>query len=608
DAAFVAEPEAFLARRQEREDYSAIFLQDLTVNTVYESGLGASLRQVAVQLLNDEGARDYRTYSISFDPGSQRLEILRARIFRGTQVLEASESFEQQLGEPWYRIYYDTRARVLVFSDLQAGDVLELQWRIDDVSHQNLFADYYGDLTFLQEYAPIRHEEYVLLSPVSRTFHFNEPNLPGLQRRTEVQGDTRVTRFFAEDVPALQTEQNMPGMTEVAPYLHVSTYESWEGVGRWYWGLIQDQVRLDDELRATVAQLTRRLRTDRQKVEAIHNWVLDNTRYVGLEFGIHGYKPYRVTQIARRGFGDCKDKASLMFAMFREAGVDAHIVLTRTRRNGRIEDLPASLAIFDHAIAYVPSLDLYIDGTAEHNGLRELPTMDQGVTVLHVWPEGSELRRTPVLEADISRRARSLDVRLDADGSAELEGRETVLGGEAPAYRARFAADGTRQARFERALRSTFPGISLRTQRFEGLDDRNAEVRVRYEGRAPNFAERGADTLRVPLTTLSELTRAMATRAERRHALDLGSTSAYAEVRTIVPPRGMQVAAVPSDGVAESPFGRVAIEVQRRGENVRVLTRFELRTDRVAQTDYAAFRAWTLAADELLRQQVVVAR
>jgi hypothetical protein len=41
--------------------------------------------------------------------------------------------------------------------------------------------------------------------------------------------------------------------------------------------------------------------------------------------------------------------------MFREAGIDARIVLTRTRQNGDIRDLPASLAVFDHAIAYVPA-------------------------------------------------------------------------------------------------------------------------------------------------------------------------------------------------------------------------------------------------------------
>ena len=125
----------------------------------------------------------------------------------------------------------------------------------------------------------------------------------------------------------------------------------------------------------------------------MHDFVVSGTRYVGLEFGIHGYKPYKVTQVLARRFGDCKDKAALMIALLREVGVPAELVLVRTRRGGHLDTEPASLAIFDHAIVYVPKLDRYLDGTAEFSGLRELPAQDQGVVVLRVGPRGSVLTR-----------------------------------------------------------------------------------------------------------------------------------------------------------------------------------------------------------------------
>mgnify|MGYP006172691381 CR=1 FL=1 len=52
-------------------------------------------------------------------------------------------------------------------------------------------------------------------------------------------------------------------------------------------------------------------------------------------------------------------------------------------------------ALYRWMLTYVPELDLYLDGTAEHSGTTELPTEDQGVTVLLVGPDG---------EADHSRR------------------------------------------------------------------------------------------------------------------------------------------------------------------------------------------------------------
>ena len=120
------------------------------------------------------------------------------------------------------------------------------------------------------------------------------------------------------------------------------------------------------------------------KVRALHRFVIEKTRYVGLEFGIHGYKPYPVSQVLLRRFGDCKDKALLLMALLREQGIESELVLLRSRRAGLVDSQPASLAIFDHAITYVPRLDLYLDSTAEFAGMSELPSQDQGVMVLRV--------------------------------------------------------------------------------------------------------------------------------------------------------------------------------------------------------------------------------
>ena len=607
DESRAIEAEAILARRTEAGGFPLTTLQDLTVNTVFDNGLGSSFRQVAVQVHDDEGARQMRTYSMQFDPTSQRIDVRLARIYRQSgERLEATQYFEQQLGEPWYRIYYDTRALVVVFPDLEPGDVVELRWRIDDVAHRNLFADYYGDLSFLQSFQPIAHEEYVLITPAGREFFFNEPELASLRHEVTEADGQRVYRYWADDVAAIRSEPGMPGFTEVAPYLHVSTYRTWEDVGRWYWGLIQDQLQTDESLRETVAELVRGKTDLREKVVAIHDWVVERTRYVGLEFGIHGYKPYRVTQIVRRGFGDCKDKASLLYAMFREAGIDAHIILVRTRRNGNIRDLPASLAVFDHAIAYVPELDLYIDGTAEHSGITELPDMDQGVTVLHVWPEGSELRRTPVLPPDQNRRHRQIDVRLARDGSATVRGEEVVTGGIAPGYRSQYEAEGTRDERLERSLRQLFPGTSLRSQRFGDLDDLESPVTYEWSAEVPQFAQQDGSALRVSSTVLGDLTRSMARTPTRTYTLDLGSPSSYLEERTVQLPAGMSAAEVPAGGTAESPFGRVSVTVEHSARRVQMRTEFEVRRDRVSPEEYPAFRTWVQAADRILQQRTLL--
>ena len=386
----------------------------------------------------------------------------------------------------------------------------------------------------------------------------------------------------------------------------MSTYENWEDVGRWYWGLIQDQLYADRNLQEIVTELVADAPDIRSKVERVYSWVLRNTRYVGLEFGIHGFKPYRVPAVLRRGFGDCKDKASIIYTMLREAGIESHIVLTRTRRNGDITDSPASLAVFDHAIAYVPALDLYLDGTAEHSGSTELPTMDQGVVVLHVWPEGASLRRTPILPADQNRTSRSIDVTLAQDGTAAGTLTRRVIGSGAGRYRSRFQAEGTRLERLERDLGTVFPGLTITEQSFSNLLDTEAPVEVTLQAEIPRFAAVTGNDLLLAPSVLQNLTSRLANQPTRHHTLELGPSSGYDELRRVRIPSNMRFSAIPTGGAATSEFGSLTVEIEASGNAISIMTHFEQRAPQVTPDQYPEFRRWIQAADALLRQRIEI--
>lgn len=608
DESYAVDKDTLLARRADRTDFPVTILQELNVTTVFQNGLGSRFVQFAAQVHDAEGARRMRARSIQFDPASQRVDIRMARVYRKDgRVLEATETYERQLGEPWYRIYYDTRALVVVFPDLEPGDSVELRYRVDDVAPRNLFADYFGDVHLLQGAEPVKHIEYVLITPASRAFYFNEPKLKGLERTEKVEGERRIYRYVANDVPAVRFEPRMPGITEVVPYLHVSTYKTWQDVGRWWWGLVNDQLYADEALKNVVKKLKAEAKDERDLVARIYGWVVKNTRYVALEFGIHGYMPYRVPEVVRRGFGDCKDKASLIYTMLREAGIDARLVLVRTRRNGAIHDLPASLAVFDHAIAYVPQFDLYLDGTAEHSGTLELPEGDQGVMVLVVGPDSAELKKTPVLPPESNLRERKLVIDLDPDGNGVVKTEERVSGVDAAQYRNTFQAEGTRKDRLERQLASSYPGLKLQKHAFIGLDDIERDVEISYELRAPEVGRREGDEIRAAATSLKDLLRELAPTAQRVYPLELGATTAYREERVLRVPRGYRVALVPPGGKVESKFGKLSVHSEQRGGEVVCRSEFVLHVDRVAASDYPEFRRFIEQADAVLRQRVAFA-
>jgi hypothetical protein len=312
-----------------------------------------------------------------------------------------------------------------------------------------------------------------------------------------------------------------------------------------------------------------------------------------------------VPDIVTRGFGDCKDKASLIYTMLREAGVDARFVLTRTRPNGAIRAQPASLAVFDHAIAYVPELDLFLDGTAERGGATELPSMDQGALALIVGPSSAELRSLPMRAADTSGRRRDLVVEIGEGGAATLRGTEELRGTEAMSARGTFEAPGTRRERLARSLEGMFPGLEIEQESFEAIEDREQPVRYTWSARVPRFGERDGSTVRIAPSVLGGLTHALAPLPTRRHPLVLGPPFHYRE-RRVLPLGALRAIEVPESAVAESPFGRLSVRYVASAREVAVETELTMTRERVSQQEYAAFRAWVERMDAVLRARIAI--
>ncbi|HWV37217.1 MAG TPA: DUF3857 domain-containing protein [Vulgatibacter sp.] len=598
--------------RERFPDEDAVKAVDLQVVRVLPNGQASRTVQRIVHVRNTRGVERFRLFQISYAPDRQELRIERARILRpdGT-IVDGHTERDRSMNEPWSGLYYDARATVVGFPSLAPGDTVELVWRLEDVGRDNLLSDYFGDVDFLGDTVSTLDWEYVLEMPSGRAIHANSP--AGAVRTEEPgPGGSTLHRWRARDVARVIPEPLMPGWVEVAPYLHVSTYRDWESVARYWWGLVKDQVAPTPEIERVAKEITAGIPpTDVEgRVRAVYDFVVTRTRYVGLEFGIHSFKPYRVEQVLRRGFGDCKDKASLAWSLLRALGIDSKLVLLRMRHLGRIGAEPASLAVFNHAILYVPSLDLYLDGTAEWSGSRELPESDRGAEVLVVDPDGrSEFRVTPEAPASLSSTDTTYRVSLATDGGASLSGRSVVRGLGAPGYRQSYASPSGRIATFEQSWARSFPGVTV--TRLDVSDPREIEddVRLDYDLEIPDYADVSLDgTLTFsPTRPASTMVESFAPLSTRRSEVVLRypwSTTFRYEIEL---PGGYAPSGLPEASRIESPFGRVEVGYAAEGGAVVITGSIEIATARIPPEAYAEFRSFLGRADSVLARKIVAA-
>lgn len=584
-----------LAQRPAGDDTARV-LVDREVVHVLPQGLTEQYHLRAVQVLDRRSLRERSVVDVRYAPSSQRFELLSAKVLRKDgAIVEASTVEEHDVSEPWYGLYYDMSGVRVRFDALQPGDTVLVEYTLGDIAARNELGDYFGDLHAFQEDIPRLRSDYVILLPAERTLQIHQSDRAWLQRTEATDQGERTYWWTALDVPKIYSEPSMPGWSELSGYVHVSTFKSWKAVALFYETLLRGQQEPTQAIReATMAAIAGK-KTPREKVTALYNLVVDKTRYVGLEFGIHGYQPYRVSQIFARKFGDCKDKASLLATMLRLAGIETEMVLARTRRGGDLRDPIASLAIFDHAIVYVPSLDLYLDGTAEFSGSLELPEQDQDIVVLRVGKQA--LVRTPVLPAATSHAETRWRVKLLANGGALVEEQLTLRGQATPEWRQHYQVVGEQRDKYERTWTDRSPGAAIVDLKM-AVADREKPVTIDAQIEVPRWARKEGDALVQRLLGREpDMLRSYARLSSRRSDLIVGYPWTQTERLVVELPRGYKLAELPKPVDLKSRFGRFTTELKASGNTVEIEAKLEINTYRIATADYEAFRAFCQQID-----------
>ncbi|MCC6521339.1 MAG: DUF3857 domain-containing protein [Polyangiaceae bacterium] len=179
------------------------------------------------------------------------------------------------------------------------------------------------------------------------------------------------------------------------PSLAFTLGEAWQPLAARYRAIVDEKIGalgLDDVVATVVAPGDER----DAMVAKLFAWVKKRVRYVGIEFGESSVLPRAPSETLTRGYGDCKDQATLLVGLLRAAGIDAKVALLRagTQEDVRVK-LPG-LNVFNHAIVVVPGdPPSWIDPTMDYGRPGELPIADWNRLALVIDDATAGLTRTP---------------------------------------------------------------------------------------------------------------------------------------------------------------------------------------------------------------------
>ena len=306
--------------------------------------------------------------------------------------------------------YADIKTRVVPFPELAAGDRTVLVFK---VTQKQSFGR--GGTEIMMAFPPQLYFSGLKVSihaPKDLPLQVSER---ALEHDTVVANGQQTLRWTVDEQPYAAAELNTTAPIDWAPMLMVSTYPSWDAVGKAEFASIDAKSQPDEQVRALADQITQGVGDRRAQAAAIFDWVARNIRYYNITLNQGGFVPHQAGEILKARYGDCKDHATLMRALLRAKGIAADYVLINAQAPVyRAYDI--SMLSFDHMILYLPEFGAYADPTAATTALGVLRPSEYDRPVLRFGTSGVLWTRTPALSPDDLKSELSVEASIGPDG------------------------------------------------------------------------------------------------------------------------------------------------------------------------------------------------
>lgn len=362
-----------------------------TIVNMNADGTGSRRQTFSIRIQSDSVLRTFSIVALSFPHSSEVAEFVYARVRHpnGTvQETPVSNAIEQPA--PVTReapFYSDLQVKQLPIKNLSVGDTLEWQARTT-ITHPEVPGQFWGQGT-ISENVVVLKEIFELRTPLAvHPILWTNPR--GKVAFTETtEGTERVDRWTHSDQhptvgPAAETaklaeekrlrtpDEEMDLTEGKLPAFAWTTFPDWAAVGSWYRELSIGRAVPDAAIKAKVVELTAGKATELEKAQAIYAFVSSQIRYIGVAFGIGRYQPHLASEVLANQYGDCKDKHTLLSAMFAAAGLhsDPALIGAGVRFNPAVP----SPAAFNHLITHLTlaGQEVWLDATAEVGPWRAL--------------------------------------------------------------------------------------------------------------------------------------------------------------------------------------------------------------------------------------------
>ncbi len=559
------------------KEVSAVVLHNEENVTLNSRGKLITTERYAVKVLTREGKK-YSVARALYLVSSGKIRNINAWLIRGNSTKKYGKKAVLDIISDPDDVYNEYRLKIIDASaDADVGSVFGYTVVSENVPL------YYQTKWFPQFNLPTLKSIYTLNLPSgwkasSLTFNNKEVS-------PTVNGNSY--KWTMSNLPYVKREPMSPSVINLVPWLAINyspteatqatnkkVFNNWKEISQWTTAMFDPQVIINDEVAMKARELTAKAKTELEKIQAIGTYV-QNLQYISIDIGVghgNGYRPRPSDLVLSRGYGDCKDKATLMRAMLRSLKIEAYPVIIYSGDSTFVRREWASPGQFNHAIIAVKVSDetksptvlndtnlgrlLIFDATDDLTPVGDLPSYLQGSLALIAAGENGSLTEMPVTPPEMNALERTVNIKLTENGSVSGSIRELTRGQSSKYERTLFRklSKGDYKKVIERWLTSGATAAKL--VEFTSEDNhKEASFDLNIKFSAPAYGQLMQNRLLIFKPAVVSRSRSVAlTEKDRLHPIRIESNS-FSETAIFELPKGFSVDEVPDELKLETSFG-----------------------------------------------------
>lgn len=333
---------------------------------------------------------------------------------------------------------------------------------------------------------------------------------------------------------------------------------TWKEFGKWYYDLGSDTRELPAGAKAEIDELIAGIDSEEEKVNILFNYLQEKSRYVSIQLGIGGWRPYSAEYVYENSYGDCKALTNYMHAALEYVGIKAESVLIRNGVNETEMEVDFSSNQFNHVIIRVTLENgevIWLECTSKYLPPNHIGAGNSGKVALLITPNGGEVIKTPEYNYSDNFSEQYLKYVIDADGMTQLTANvksEGILQ-DYLLYDILPVSEKERVEWIEENLE--VDDSQIMDYDFSSIAEQDEYATYSYTAALKNYAKTSSKRLYIPVNKMNRWRFSISEDEKREQPLML--PYAFAETDSIVfeTPSGYELEATPKDMEYNHSFG-----------------------------------------------------